>query len=394
MMSKTIVRSALTFALALTLAACGGGSEQHKETSGRGANEHGGGQGGEHGENDDDSVITLNADQIAAAAIQTGRPVVGGSATIDLPATIEGDPQGTQVVSAAIGGRIVSLTRNLGQSVARGQTLAIIESREAASLNAEIEAARARLALARSNLTREERLFAQRVSPEQDLIAARTTATEARIALRLAQQQVAAAGGGGGGSLNRIGIIAPVSGQVIGRGVVLGQTVAADAELFRIANLSTVSLSLNLQPADARRVRPGAVVIVKAAGRESAATIRFVSPALDAATRLVPAIASLDNRGGLWRVGEAVIASVTLTGEGHTDGAVRVPLTAVQTHEGKSVVFVRTKTGFRAVPVQTGDSTGDSVIIRSGLTGREEIATTNSFTLKAELGKGEADHED
>src|SRR3546814_4168827 len=81
--------------------------------------------------------------------------------------TIEGDPQGMQVVSAAIGGRVVSLTRNLGQSVGRGQTLAVIESREAASLNAEIEAARARLALAESNLRREQRLFNERVRSEE-----------------------------------------------------------------------------------------------------------------------------------------------------------------------------------------------------------------------------------
>ena len=314
--------------------------------------------------------------------------MMGGSGTIELPATIDGDPQGTQVVSAAIGGRVVSLTRNLGQSIGRGQTLAVIESREAASLNAETEAARARLSLANSNLAREQRLFSQRVSPEQDLIAARTAATEARIALRLAQQQVSAAGTGGGG-LNRIGIVAPMSGQVIGRSVVLGQTVAADAELFRVANLSSVSLSLNLQPQDAGRVRPGATVNIKAAGRQATAKVTFVSPALDANTRLVPVIATLDNRDGLWRVGEPVTASVALTGSGG-DGAIRVPLTAVQTEEGRSVVFVRTKTGFQATAVQLGDSAGDSVIIKSGLKGTEEIATVNSFTLKAELGKSEA----
>ena len=336
--------------------------------------------------------MTLTSDQINAAGIQIGRLLVGGAGTIDLPATIDGDPQGTQVVSAAIGGRVVALTRNLGQSVGRGQTLAIIESREAASLNAEIEASRARLALADTNLAREQRLFSQRVSPEQDLIAARTAATEARIALRLAQQQVAAAGAGGGG-LNRIGITAPMAGQVIARSVTLGQTVAADAELFRVANLSTVSLSLNLQPQDAGRVRPGASVVVKASGRQATAQVTFVSPALDPNTRLVPVIATLNNRGSEWRVGEPVTASVALSGSGG-DNAIRVPTTAVQTYEGKSVVFVRTKDGFQATPVTLGDNSGDAVIIKSGLKGTEEIATTNSFTLKAELGKGEASHED
>jgi cobalt-zinc-cadmium efflux system membrane fusion protein len=43
--------------------------------------------------------------------------------------------------------------------------------------------------------------------------------------------------------------------------------------------------------------------------------------------------------------------------------------------------------------VTLGDAAGDTVTIRSGLTGHEQIATTGSFTLKAELGKGEAAHE-
>jgi cobalt-zinc-cadmium efflux system membrane fusion protein len=180
---------------------------------------------------------------------------------------------------------------------------------------------------------------------------------------------------------------------VIARPVTLGQTVAADTELYRIANLSQVSLALNLKPEDAGRVRPGNVVMVTAPGRQTSARISFVSPALDPETRQVPVIATLDNRGGQWRVGEPVSASVQLSGSGGSS-AVRVPTTAVQTVEGKSVIFVRTPKGFQATPVELGDASGDTVIVRSGLTGREQIATTGSFTLKAELGKGEAEHED
>jgi cobalt-zinc-cadmium efflux system membrane fusion protein len=389
---KTILTGGvLPFGLALLLAACGSSSEGSNETA---ANETAAGAEAEAGGNSTARVgaVTLSADQIAAAGVQIGRPLTGGAGTIELPATIEGDPQGTQVVSAAIGGRVVALTRNLGQSVGRGQTIAVIESREAAQLKGEVEASRARLALANSNLGREQRLFAQRVSPEQDLIAARTAAIEARIAYRQAQSQVSAAGGGGGG-LNRLGIVAPIAGQVIARPVVLGQTVAADSELYRIANLGRVSLALNLKPEDAGRVKPGNIVTVTAPGRQASARISFISPALDPQTRQVPVIATLDNGGGQWRVGEPVTAAVQLSGSGGSN-AVRVPTTAVQTVEGKSVVFVRTPEGFQATPVTLGDAAGDTVIIRSGLTGQEQIATTGSFTLKAELGKGEAADED
>ena len=378
---KIHTNSCFVLPFMLMLAGCGGQENSEAPVAETSSESHG-----------DDGEIVMSADQVASAGIQTARPTIGGSATIDIAAMIEGDPQGTQIVSAAISGRIMSLTRNLGQSVERGQTLAVIESREAATLNAEIDAARARLTLAQSNLSREQRLFDQRVSPEQDLIAARTAATEARIALRLAQSQVSAAGTAGG-SLNRIAVIAPASGQVIGRSALLGQSVAADAELFRIANLSTVSLSFNLQPADAGRVRPGAIVTVRAPGREAQARVRFVSPALDMSNRQVPVIATIDNRGGQWRIGEAVTASVQLSGNGG-DGAVRVPLTAVQSYENRSVLFVRTATGFHLVPVVMGDTSGDMVIVKSGLNGNEQVATVNSFTLKAELGKGEASHED
>ena len=80
---------------------------------------------------------------------------------------------------------------------------------------------------------------------------------------------------------------------------------------------------------------------------------------------MVPVIATLDNRNMEWRVGEPVTASVQLTGSGG-DGAISVPTTAVQTDEGKSVVFVRTKTGFQAVPVTSVSYTHLDVYKRQG----------------------------
>lgn len=330
--------------------------------------------------------VRLTARQIADAGITVARPSIGGVAgVLDAPALIQSDPQAVQIVSSAIGGRIVALTRNLGQPVRRGDPLAIIESREAAALKAEVEAARARAALAATNLRREQRLFAERVSPEQDLAAARTAAAEANIALRLAEQQIAATGSGGG-ALNRIAIRSPIAGQVIARPATLGQAVDTNAELYRIANLTRVSITASLSPADAGRVRPGTPVKIVAAGREQTGHVTFVSPVLDEATRLVQVIAGLDNIGGQWRVGEPVTASFLLGAA--RDRTISVPMAAVQIIDNHSVVFVRTPTGFRAVPVVAGRRSGDDVVIASGLTGSEQVATTNSFTLKAELGKG------
>ncbi len=389
-MTKTIMRALAPMTLAILLAGCGGGGSSEAGEK-AGAEKAEGAEASEAKEGPKD-IVTLSAQQIADAGIEVTRPTVGGVAgAIELSATIEGDPQGVQVVSTSVGGRLVSLTRNLGQSVSRGDPLAIIESREAASLKAEVEAARARSALAQSNLRREQRLFAERVSPEQDLVAARTAATEASIALRLAQQQLSATGSGGG-ALNRIAVRSPIAGQVIARSATLGQAVAADAELFRVANLSKVTVTTSLVPTDAGRVKPGVRVEVTAPGRRQEGRVTFVSPILDETTRLVPVIATLDNAGSTWRVGETVNVSILVPATG--DRTVAVPSAAVQMIEDKSFVFVRTATGFRAIPVTLGRTNGGQVTVTAGLTGSERIASTNSFTLKAELGKGAGGDED
>jgi cobalt-zinc-cadmium efflux system membrane fusion protein len=211
---------------------------------------------------------------------------------------------------------------------------------------------------------------------------------QAQTDLRMASQQVAASGLRGG-NLNRIVITAPITGHVIARSAVLGQvfmTDAPDTELFRIADTSRLSVTFSLSAADAARVTGGSVVQVTALPRRSTATIRFVSPALDPKTRLVPVIARLDNRSGQWRVGEPVTVAVEVTGG--IAGTMRVPTTTVQTVHGRSVVFVRTRAGFRAAPVTLGGQEGATTVVTAGLTGGEQIAATNSYILKAELEKG------
>src|SRR3546814_5913681 len=71
--------------------------------------------GEEAGHDDEDGEIDLSAEQIHRAGIELVTVVRGGAGALTVPATIEGNPQGMQVVSTAIGGRVVSLTRNLGQ---------------------------------------------------------------------------------------------------------------------------------------------------------------------------------------------------------------------------------------------------------------------------------------
>lgn len=342
-----------------------------------------------------DGAITLTAAQIAATNIGIARVGRAGTASaVEAPALLESDPDATRVIASPIEGRIVSLSGNLGDAMRRGQTLAVIESREAANLQAEVEKAQSRLALARTTLARDEALFARGFRPRREVDISRAGFEQAATDVRLARQQLAASGVRGGG-FNRIAITAPIAGRIVARTAMLGQVFTTDApetELFRIAALDRLSVTLSVSAADAARVRPGAGVEVEAAGRKSMARVRFVAPTLDAQTRLVRVIADLDNRDGRWRAGEPVQARV-LVGEGK-GGALTVPTTAVQTFDGRPMVFVRTAAGFRAVPVTLGGRNGATIAVTSGLSGDEQVAVTNSFTLKAELGKGAASHED
>ena len=78
-------------------------------------------------------------------------------------------------------------------------------------------------------------------------------------------------------------------------------------------------------------------------------------------------------------------------GSGAAEG-MSVPADAVQTVDGRSVVFVAVEGGFKATPVLAGRRAGNRIEILNGLTGSERVVGANAFLLKAELAKGEAEH--
>lgn len=120
------------------------------------------------------------------------------------------------------------------------------------------------------------------------------------------------------------------------------------------------------------------------------AKIVAINPAIDAETRSAKIIATLDNAGGQWRLGDFVNAQLI---SGKLDVALMVPREAIQTVKGQKVVFVNDGPGFRMRPVTTGREDSTNAEILSGLEFGETVATSNTFTLKAELGKAEAEHE-
>jgi cobalt-zinc-cadmium efflux system membrane fusion protein len=347
---------------------------------------------GEAGESKKDAV-TLSDQQVASAGIETMPVRRSFTGAIDAPGTIVANAKRAQVVAVAVGGRIIALNRNLGEAVARGDALAVIESQDAAQLKADLAIARRELELANTNFQREEHLYQEKVSAQQDYIAARTAAQEAKIRADLAQQRLVAAGGGAGDSMNQLTLRAPIKGYVVARKAALGDAVQPNSELFEIADLSEVSVDLAFSPDDAGRVTVGSTVDVSSGARTSAGRIAFLSRIVDPATRQVHAIATLANGNGAWRIGETVHVSVPLS-DAKQASTLAIPRAAVQTVEDKPSVFVRVKGGFAVKHVVLGPANGAYVAVLSGLSGDERIAVSNSYVLKAELGKGEAGGDD
>ena len=122
--------------------------------------------------------------------------------------------------------------------------------------------------------------------------------------------------------------------------------------------------------------------------------VRSVTPGLDIESRTATAVLNLDARAAALQPGQVVRVRI-LTQAGPAPGsAITVPEEAVQSYEGRDVVFVRTDAGFVARPVTVVARAGGNAEIRAGLAPGEQVAGRNAFLVKAELGKSEASHED
>ena len=166
-----------------------------------------------------------------------------------------------------------------------------------------------------------------------------------------------------------------------------------ESELFVIVNLDVVWADLAVPPSELASIYEGQQITIAAGtgGEPSPAKIMFVSPLLDKDTRAARVVASVDNAALKWRPGSFITAEIPTD---VTPAAMVVPKTALQYLKGDTVVFVRTDDGFEARKVSIGGQDARLIEVTAGLAAGERIATTNTFTLKADLGKAEAEHED
>ena len=365
----------------------------HADTGGHGDAEHHVGKTETEGEAHDETIVLTDA-QIQSAGIGIDKATPARIRTSSqLPGEIRFNEDRTAHVVPRLTGVVESVPANLGQPVKRGQVLAVIASTGLSELRSELLAAQRRLALARSTYTREKQLWQEKISAEQDYLAAQQTLREAEIAVANAQQKLVALGASatGTGSLNRYEIRAPFDGIVVEKHIALGEAVKEDASIFTLSDLSSVWAEIVVPAKDLNVVRVGEKVVVRATAFDSTAEgqISYVGALLGQDTRTAKARVTLANPKMAWRPGLFVNVDVV---SGETEVPVSVLADAVQTVEDKPVVFVRVKDGFTAQPVKLGRADGKRVEVIDGLAAGTAYAASGSFVLKAELGKGSAEH--
>ncbi|WP_293676204.1 efflux RND transporter periplasmic adaptor subunit [uncultured Phenylobacterium sp.] len=341
----------------------------------------------EHKEGEADA-IEMTAEGITAARILVQPVAVGGFANEVLAqATVEAAPNGQAVLTARAAGAVTRIYKRLGDPVRAGEPLAIVESREAAQIAADRSVASARASLAQKQLAREKRLFEQRVSARQDYETAQAEAAAANAEARRAQVASGAANVTSDG--RGVVVSSPISGRITAASVSLGAFVQSETELFRVADPQRIEVRASISGADAPRISPGDRAVVELAdGRTIEGRVRSITPSLSAETRTATAVVDVPALG--LQPGQTARARI-IPSVVRASKAIVVPDEAVQSFEGRDVVFVRTAKGFQARPVTVGQRSAGRAEIVHGLTAGQTIAARNAFLLKAELGKGEGD---
>ncbi|MFF5866118.1 efflux RND transporter periplasmic adaptor subunit [Pseudomonas sp. NPDC012596] len=362
--------------------------EASHDDHGEGSHAHAEEAGEAHEE--EEGQLHLSSAQIEAAGIQlaAAAPRELGTA-ISFPGEIRFDEDRTAHVVPRVPGVVEAVHADLGQAVKRGQVLAVIASQQISDLRSEQQAAQRRLELARLTFQREQQLWQERISAEQDYQQARQALQEAEIALANARQKVAAVGPAGAG--NRYELRAPFDAVVVEKHLTVGEVVDETSNAFTLSDLSRVWATFAVAPRDLLKVTTGRSVTVSAPdlGAEVEGKVNYVGSLLGEQNRAATVRATLANPNGAWRPGLFVNIAVSVE---RFNAAVVVPESALQTWEQQTVVFARTEEGFEARPVKAGRRDAGQVEITEGLAAGTQVAAAGSFVLKSELGKGSAEH--
>ena len=337
-----------------------------------------------------DSVVTLDSTAQRLAGIELLTAMPSGMDALMANGTITYDANHVSAVSSRAEGRVLDVRADLGQPVAAGQVLALLESSEVGQTRGDLERARVNMDVARRNYEREQRLFAQSITSQKELLEAEGAFRSAEADYNSAVSRLRAVGASGGDGA-AFGLVSPIAGVVVERNASPGQVVGPSTNLFTVANLRHVWITVDVYEADLARVRNGATVVVTPAalaGETFAGRVTYAGGVVDPTSRTFKVRVELENPGLRLRPGMFAQVRISASpGTARVVGELTIPEIAVQELNGKEVVFVAKEPfgQFVAREVMLGTRRGGFVAVTTGLSTGDRIVGRGAFQLKAEM---------
>ncbi|MGZ8900444.1 MAG: efflux RND transporter periplasmic adaptor subunit [Limisphaerales bacterium] len=258
----------------------------------------------------------------------------------------------------------------------------------------EVASARAALELAEKNLRRYEKLIesgdVSRAAYDQQRSQRDQLREQHNVAIHQAQQNYAAVANAQAAvdaaqtqvglakrSLDYAIVVAPISGFVSERTADLGEYVSPSQKVATIVSLNPLRVRIDIPEQAIPRIRVGESVSVTVAAytdRTFAGHIARLSPSVSATSRTLMVEAEVQNSSGELKPGQFATVRILLP---QSEPAVLLPQRARRTISGATYVFVIKNGRAEQRLVQSGQTEGDLVEIKTGVAADELVATSN-----------------
>ncbi|MBI3284942.1 MAG: efflux RND transporter periplasmic adaptor subunit [Burkholderiales bacterium] len=281
-----------------------------------------------------------------------------------------------------VGGKIVARKVELGSIVKRGQILMQLDPQDLALVQAQ---AKAGLTAAESNrdLTKADLKRFQDLREKNFVAAAVLDGKESAYkAAQASYEQALAAYKNQSNQAAYTALISDVDGVVTGVDAEVGQVVAAGVPVIRVAQSGDMDVVVGI-PEDKinsiRQINDIQVRLWANPGEVLPAKLRELSPIADPVTRTYSAKLALPANAKDVRLG--MTAYVTFAAK-NTQATISLPMTALFQNKAQTSVWIVENGSVKLVPVQVGGSSGQEVLITSGIGAGQTVVTAGVNLLK------------
>jgi membrane fusion protein, heavy metal efflux system len=301
-------------------------------------------------------------------------------AKLILPAVVESDPARTAAVLTPLAGRVVALKIALGDRVAKGQVLAVIDSADLAQAYEDDDKAADTLRLSEKNLTRQEGQNKIGAASDRDLDQARSDRAQAAAEYTRTQARLKMLGATGQSRL--LTVAAPLDGSITSLTVARGDMINDPTQpLMTVADLSTVWVAALVPEKNVQAVfknQSADVALIAYPNRVLKGKVLFVSDVIEPDSRRNKIRIPFANPD--YALKPNMFATVTVSGP--EQSRIVLPNSALLMNNDRTTVFVATAPWtFERRTVDPEIEEGTSVAIRSGVAAGEQVIVQGGILL-------------